>query len=124
MKKMRCVIVETPFKGKTQAEQDRNIAYARACARDCLVNHNEAPFLSHLLFTQEGILDDAIAEERQHGIDAGLAIGAKMAATIIYTDLGESTGMKYGIENAKKAGRPIEYRTLPNFKTLFPQEQK
>lgn len=112
MPPLKPVIVETRFRGRTPKEELRNIEYARACAHDCLVNHSEAPFLSHLLYTQPGILDDTIPTERQLGIDAGLAIGALMQATIVYTDLGISTGMQYGIDNAKKAGRPIIYRTL------------
>ncbi len=109
---MKRVIVETPFKGTTLDEQEANITYARACAHDCLVNHDEAPFLSHLLYTQPGILDDGIAEERQLGIDAGLVWGEMAEATIVYTDRGISRGMEYGIENAKKAKRPIVFRSL------------
>lgn len=112
MSSMRLVIVETPFKGKNPEEQQRNIDYARACAHDCLVNHGEAPFLSHLLYTQPGILNDEIPEERQLGIDAGLAWGVFAEATVVYTDLGISEGMEYGIRNAENAGRPIEYRKL------------
>lgn len=109
------VIVETPFKGATPEEEARNIEYARACARDCLVNHCEAPFLSHLIYTQPGILRDGVEEERWHGINAGLAWGDVAEATIVYLDLGVSKGMEYGIENAKKAGRPIDYRRLPEW---------
>lgn len=32
--------------------------------------------------------------------------------TVVYTDLGISRGMQYGIEDAQKKGRPVEYRTL------------
>jgi hypothetical protein len=106
------VIVETPFKGVTMEEQQANINYARACARDCLVNYNEAPFLSHLLYTQEGVLSDAIPEERNLGIDAGLSWGSVAEATVVYTDLGISKGMEYGIADAIKANRPIEFRNL------------
>jgi len=106
------VIVESPFKGRTPFEQRRNIAYARACAHDCLVNHHEAPFLSHLLYTQDGILDDTIPEERQDGIDAGLAWGEVAEATVVYVDFDISKGMEYGIAAAKNASRPVEYRTL------------
>ncbi|SRR5258706_8961505 len=109
---MKLVIVESPFRGKTLEQEKENIEYAQACARDCLMNHNEAPLLSHLLYTQEGILNDAIPEERQLGIDAGLAWGLKAEATIVYTDLGISSGMEHGIANAVKAGRPIIYRLL------------
>ena len=52
--KLRPVIVETPFAGDVL----RNVTYARLCAHHCLVEHNESPFLSHLLYTQDGIHDD------------------------------------------------------------------
>jgi len=109
---MKPVIVESPFKGKTPAEQRRNIRYARALAHDCLVNHHESPFLSHLLYTQPGILDDAIPEERQLGIDAGLVWGRVAEASIIGIDFGISGGMIYGIKNAIRVGRHLEYRKL------------
>jgi hypothetical protein len=51
---------------------EKNVKYARACIRDNLVR-GEAPIASHLLFTQLDSLDDAILEERQLGINAGLA---------------------------------------------------
>ncbi|OGD81322.1 hypothetical protein A2572_02255 [Candidatus Collierbacteria bacterium RIFOXYD1_FULL_40_9] len=120
-KKFKRVIVETPFKGKDKAEEDRNITYARACARDCLVNYDEAPFLSHLLYTQEGILKDGVDEERWLGINAGLAWGEAAEATVVYIDLGTSVGMQHGITNAIHTNRPIFYRKLPNFEKLFPK---
>lgn len=104
---MRKVIVESPYAGDIA----KNIAYARAAIRDCLLR-GEAPFASHLLYTQEGVLRDEVPEERQHGIDAGLAWGAYADATVVYTDLGISGGMKYGIANAERHGRAVEYRTL------------
>lgn len=78
---------------------------------DCF-KHGEFPFASHLLYTQEGILNDDIPKERQLGIDAGLEWGKCAEKTVVYGDLGISKGMLYGIEAAKKAGRPIEYRYL------------
>lgn len=106
------VIVETPYKAATQADLNRNLNFARACAHDCLVNYHEAPFLSHLLYTQPGILDDGIPEERQNGIDAGLAWGEVAEATIVYTDRGFSTGMFYGVKNAQVNNRPVICRNL------------
>jgi hypothetical protein len=104
---MRLVIVESPYAGDVEA----NLKYARSALCDCLLK-GEAPFASHLLYTQPGILRDEVIEERQWGIDAGLAWGAVAAATVVYTDRGISRGMEYGIAAAKVAGRPIEYRTL------------
>jgi len=104
---MRLVILESPFAG----DIIQNVEYARAAMRDALVR-GEAPFASHLLYTQPGILCDEIAEERSHGIDAGLAWGMLADATVVYTDRGVSDGMKQGIAAAKAAGRPVEYRSL------------
>ena len=83
---MRRVILESPYAG----DVDRNVAYARACLRDSLLR-GEAPIASHLLFTQPGVLDDQIPNERQMGI---------------------SRGMQYGIDRAEREGRKVEYRAL------------
>jgi hypothetical protein len=104
---MRRVILESPYAGDVAA----NEAYARAAMRDCLLR-GEAPIASHLLYTQPGVLDDAIPEERMLGINAGLVWGTLADATVVYADRGISRGMKYGIERAEHEGRPVEYRTL------------
>ena len=104
---MKLVIIETPF----ASDVKKNIKYACKCMRDCLMK-GEYPFASHLLYTQEGILNDTILEERKLGIKAGLAWGKFADKTIVYTDLGITKGMKQGIKNAKKQKRKIEYRKL------------
>jgi hypothetical protein len=104
---MRRVIVESPYAGDIGA----NVAYARACLRDCLLR-GEAPLASHLLYTQPGVLDDAIPEERELGIRAGLVWGWAAYATVVYGDRGISAGMQKGIRAAEEEGRPVEYRTL------------
>jgi hypothetical protein len=104
---MRLVILESPFAGDVA----RNIAYARRCVRDSL-QRGEAPIASHLLYTQEGILDDNNPVERALGIDAGLAWRTVAEASVVYTDHGISSGMRYGIAAATAAGRPVEYRSL------------
>jgi hypothetical protein len=101
------VILESPYAGDIEA----NVAYARAAMRDCLLR-GESPIASHLLYTQPGVLDDGVPEERSLGIEAGLAWGAEAQKTVVYTDRGISRGMWYGIERAEKEGRPVEYRTL------------
>jgi hypothetical protein len=64
------VVIESPFAGDIEA----NVAFARACLRDCL-ERGEAPIASHLLVTQPGLPKDEMPEERRLGIDAGLALG-------------------------------------------------
>jgi len=104
---MRRVIVETPYAGDVK----RNTHYARLCLHDCLLR-GEAPFASHLLYTQESVLDDNIPDERKLGILAGFAWGYVADATVVYTDYGISNGMKEGVKRAETDGRPVEYRQL------------
>jgi hypothetical protein len=104
---VKLVILESPYAGDIGA----NVEYARACVHDSL-SRGEAPIASHLLYTQPGILRDEVAKERQWGIDAGLAWANAASATVVYQDRGISRGMEYGIDNATRAGRPIEYRYL------------
>ena len=63
---MRRVVIESPYAGDTA----RNEAYARACMADCLMR-GEAPFASHLLYTQDGVLDDGDEAQRKLGMEAG-----------------------------------------------------
>lgn len=106
------VDVESPYSGKDNEEVARNIRYARACVRDCLLR-GEVPFASHLFYTQSGILDDNIPKEREMGIWAGKSIIEKLNAdSVVYTDLGISKGMLFGIKMAEKRGRTIKYKTL------------
>ena len=101
------VIIESPYAGDVA----KNTEYARACMKDCL-KRGEAPLASHLLYTQDGILDDDDLEERTLGIEAGLEWGALAEKVVVYDDLGISSGMKFGIDRAKTHGIPIEYRKL------------
>jgi hypothetical protein len=104
---MRLVIVESPYAGDVK----RNTEYARACLKDSLTR-GEAPFASHLLYTQPGVLDDTEPRERLLGIRAGLEWGTVAAATVLYVDLGVTRGMEMGVEAARIAGRPVERRSL------------
>lgn len=104
---MRRVIVESPYAGEVK----RNVQYARLCLKDCL-ERDESPFASHLLYTQPGVLNDEIPEERTRGIEAGLRWGQVADVTVVYTDLGISTGMQHGIRAAEAVGRPVEYRSI------------
>ncbi len=108
---MHRVILESPFAADTAQELQANIEYARKCVRDSL-SRGEAPIASHLLYTQEGILDDTIPQEREWGINAGLAWKAVADASVVYTDRGISKGMEYGIAAAKKAGLTVEMRSI------------
>jgi hypothetical protein len=110
MSEMPLVILESPFAGNVET----NLKFARACMRDSL-NRGEAPFAMHLLYTQEGILKDDIPEERNWGIEAGLAWGKCASKTVVYTNLGVTEGMEKGIQRAREDGREIEYRELDSW---------
>lgn len=105
---MRLVVVESPYAGDVY----RNVRYARLCMRDCL-DRGEAPFASHLLYTQLDVLDDDDPAERAKGIEAGFMWGTCAGTVAVYTDLGITPGMLQGIEHAKSRGAIIMYRTLP-----------
>lgn len=101
----KLTVIESPFAGETE----RNLAYVRAAMRDSL-RRGEAPYASHALYTQPGVLDDTIPEERDLGIRAGFAYRQTTELTAVYADYGLSTGMKCGINHALEVGHPIEYR--------------
>lgn len=79
--------------------------------RDSLLR-GESCIASHLLYTQPGILNDHIADERRMGIEAGLAWGGVADATVVYIDRGISRGMHQGMDRARAEVRPVEYRRL------------
>jgi hypothetical protein len=101
------VILESPYVGDTE----KNIKYARACVRDSL-SRGEAPIASHLLYTQEGVLRDEVPEERQWGIDAGLAWKEVAIKHVFYIDYGYSKGMECAKNYATENNILIEERTL------------
>jgi len=116
---MKRVLIESPYAG----DVENNIAYARKCMRDSL-DRGEAPFASHLLYTQHGILDDYDPRERKLGIEAGLIWGACASLTAVYIDLGISDGMKLGIKRAIQERRPVVWRKRSPMPGLFSQIER
>jgi hypothetical protein len=114
---MRRVLIESPYAGTSWFpplrwyQRIQNVRYARKCMRDCLAL-GEAPYASHLLLTQPGILRDWVPSERRRGIDTGLLWGNYAEATVVYLDRGCSSGMIFGIKAAQAVGRYIEFRSL------------
>src|SRR6185436_19297995 len=88
---MRLVLVESPYAAPWFWQRWLNRRYARACMKDAL-KRGEAPFASHLLYTQAGVLKDKVLPERSLGIRAGLAWGKRADATAVYVDRGISPG--------------------------------
>lgn len=77
--------------------------------KDCLAR-GEAPFASHLLYTQ--CLDDTNPEERRLGMEAGFVWRTPETKTVVYLDYGTSGGMARGIHNAHKKGSLVELRKI------------
>ena len=102
---MRRVVMESPYAGDIAS----NEAYARSCLQDCL-HRGESPLASHLLYTQPGVLQEDVPAERALGIKAGHSWICAADALVVYVDRGISRGMKAGIDTARRAAVPVEYR--------------
>jgi len=113
--RLRPVLLESPYAGDVAL----NLRYARACMRHCFLVYSEAAYASHMLYTQEGVLDDDHLLERALGIEGGLVWGTFATRSVVFVDLGISRGMFYGIARAFAQRREIEVRELPAFPTLF-----
>ncbi len=111
------VIIESPFKGESFAERteesyqllQENKAYAQQALKHSL-DEGEAPFASHLLYTQ--VLDDKDVGERRKGIETGWSFLKRADLMAVYDDLGISSGMRMSIAKAKEFGITIEYRSI------------
>lgn len=100
------VIVESPFAGGFA-----NVKYSRECLKDCL-SRGESPYASHLLYTQKGVLDDTIPEERRIGIQAANDWLEVADLVAVYMDLGVTRGMVIGVMKAARANKRIHLRWL------------
>jgi hypothetical protein len=126
----RLVIIESPLRGRVpswaprwlaplfeRVDRWRNKRYARACMRDSLM-FGEAPYASHLIYDQPGVLDDAEPAQRKIGMDAGFAWGSRGDLCAVYVDLGITDGMRRGMELALQRGLPIEERSLSAYRPI------
>jgi hypothetical protein len=95
---LKLVILESPYAG----DVERNIEYAKRCLCDSL-NRGEAPIASHLLYTQ--VLSDDVEEERNLGINAGLAWSLVADYHVFYIDYGMSRGMLKAFDLVRASGR-------------------
>ena len=99
------VYLESPYAG----DVERNVRYTKRCMLDS-INRGEAPFVSHLLYTQ--VLDDTNPEERDTGISCGNAWREGAILTVVYCDYGISKGMQIGIEDSVSKGIMVEKRVI------------
>jgi hypothetical protein len=102
---VKLVVIESPYAG----DVERNLRYLRACLRDSLLR-GEAPFASHGLYTQAGVLDDLVRADREMGMHAGWAWMQRADLVAVYEDFGISSGMRRGIAMAVHV--PVEYRSI------------
>lgn len=102
---MERVIIESPYAGDVR----RNTAYARRAMLHSL-RLGEAPFASHLNYTQ--VLDDTHPEEREMGIEAGLAWRRGASYAAFYLDFEWSPGMRRARALYEEEGYPYELRYI------------
>jgi len=98
-------IIESPYAGDVES----NLIYLRRCLRDSLMR-GEAPYASHALYTQPGVLDDRDPAQRERGISAGWDWMRRADKVAVYCDRGVSDGMRRGIARARDLGLPVEFR--------------
>lgn len=104
---MKKVILESPYAGDVA----RNLTYARRALRDSLLR-GEAPLASHLLYTQDGVLDDTVPSDRALGIKAGFAWYKHAESAVVYADYGLTLGMLKGIQIAWDTTHSVEFRLI------------
>ena len=108
---MKFVQLESPYAARTPEMRTILDAYAREAMRDCLLR-GEAPYASHMLYTQPGVLRDDNPSERALGITAGFAFLSHMDYMVVYTDYGISDGMQEGIARAYELDLAIRFRQI------------
>lgn len=113
---MNLVIIESPYAG----EVTRNVSYAKAALRNSLLR-GEAPFASHLLYTQ--VLDDDVPDERTKGIDCGYAWMCAADCVAFYVDYGWSAGMIRALKVTRILGKRFEIRHMLDRKPPAPSDE-
>lgn len=119
---LKRVLVESPFAPQDYEGRRLSIgfhlAYARLCVRNSVLR-GEAPYPSHLLLTQPGILRDEVPEERAIGIACGDVFLPVCNTVAVYIDFGISSGMQHRISKVQSqrdlflTGPELSYRNLP-----------
>ena len=96
---MKLIYVASPYAG----DIEQNTAFARKACRH-VMNEGHAFFAPHLLYPQ--LLDDSKPQERQAGLDMGLAMLPRCDELWCYGDR-ISFGMHLEIEEAVRLGIPV-----------------
>lgn len=109
---MMRVVIESPYAGESENQIKVNEIYGEFCMRDCIVNYNETPYASHLLYTRKYVLKDKDPVQRKLGIEAGFFWRDVSTKTVFYVDLGMTPGMNLGIDDCEKKGNKYEVRHI------------
>lgn len=96
---MKPVTLESPYAG----DVPENVAYA-SLGTLALLGIGFAPYASHLHLTN--VLDDAVPQHRDLGIEAGLTLASMTPAVVFLVDLGWSRGMRAALDRHRSEGRP------------------
>jgi hypothetical protein len=108
---MNFVVIESPYAATETRSVRFHVDYARRAMRHSL-DHGEAPFASHLLYTQPHVLDDSVPRERVRGIQAGYEALVRADLVAFYVDYGWSSGMIMALKFARTLHKKIEVRTF------------
>lgn len=106
---MNFVVIESPYAAVETRSVRFHVDYARRALRHSL-DHGEAPFASHLLYTQPHVLDDSVPRERVRGIQAGYEVIARADLVAFYVDYGWSPGMLQALKVARTLHKKVEVR--------------
>lgn len=120
---MKLVIIESPFAADTDEGFVANEHYAQNCAKYGLLKFNESGWGSHMIWPQ--FLDDTRSDERELGIQAGLAWSRMADYHVFYTDRGWSKGMIAALRYCIEHQRPFRFRSLNgHLRIQFPPEEE
>lgn len=100
------VFVCSPYAARGDNSIADNTVLAKRLCR-ALIDSYIAPFAPHLLYPQ--ILEEAIAGERELGIQCGTAFISACHEVWVYDRLGISDGMQREIEHARSIGKTVNF---------------
>ena len=96
---MKLIYVASPYAG----DVERNVEYAKQACRT-VMESGHAFFAPHLLYP--AVLDDAVPEERQTGIEMGLPLRHRCDELWTFGSV-TSSGMQAEIEEAERLRIPV-----------------
>lgn len=104
IKRNKVIFICSPYRGKTEEEQERNVRLARRYSK-LAYSLGFTPFAPHLIYPQ--FLDDTKQDERDGGIRCGLDI-LQTCAEVWVCGTNITDGMKREIQFAKLCDIPVK----------------